>query len=557
MKEVEQKCFAGPFENIPYKNFVQSPIGLVPKAGGKTRLIFHLSYHFGQYQSVNAYTPKTKCTVRYQDLDHAIQESLRLLEGIITGKTGTIWYGKTDVQSAFRLLPLGPWTFWLLIMKAKDPKSGKTYYFVDKCLPFGHSISCALFQEFSDALAHMAKYLIRKNLGIKAPALTNYLDDFLFAALMKQICDQMLQQFLAMCEALRVPISEDKTVYADTRMVFLGILLDGKLLILEEKWIKAVNLLQSFTCRQKAMVKEIQSLAGLLNFLNKAIVPGRVLTRRMYAKYSEIVDYHGNRILGSHLKPHHHIKLDQEFKLDCSVWLQFSLKMENNPTALCRPFIDLNRTLSANTLDFYTDAAKGVFLGMGGVFGSKWFFAKWEQNYIQQFDPSIEYLELLALCTAVFCWIEQLENKRIILFCDNQSVITMVNNTTAKCKNCMILLRMLVVKSLEWNTRIFCKWVRGAENSRADFLSCQKLTQFFNYARTHGIRIESTPTSLPKELWPASNIWVKWFTSKVIFLLRREQTTEENINFIKIFNQLFNINKWNGINHWNVAVTKI
>ena len=49
MKEVKLNRYAGPysFEDLPVKqNFIQSPIGLVPKAGGKTRLIFHLSYDF-------------------------------------------------------------------------------------------------------------------------------------------------------------------------------------------------------------------------------------------------------------------------------------------------------------------------------------------------------------------------------------------------------------------------------------------------------------------------------------------------------------------------------
>ena len=39
MKEVKLGRFAGPFDKIPYKYFIQSPIGLVPKDGGKaTRL---------------------------------------------------------------------------------------------------------------------------------------------------------------------------------------------------------------------------------------------------------------------------------------------------------------------------------------------------------------------------------------------------------------------------------------------------------------------------------------------------------------------------------------
>ena len=33
MKEVKLGRMAGPYKRIPFKNFVQSPIGLVPKAG--------------------------------------------------------------------------------------------------------------------------------------------------------------------------------------------------------------------------------------------------------------------------------------------------------------------------------------------------------------------------------------------------------------------------------------------------------------------------------------------------------------------------------------------
>ena len=43
MVEVKAKRYAGPFKKIPYKNYIQSPVGLVPKdKGKKTRLIFHL-----------------------------------------------------------------------------------------------------------------------------------------------------------------------------------------------------------------------------------------------------------------------------------------------------------------------------------------------------------------------------------------------------------------------------------------------------------------------------------------------------------------------------------
>ena len=153
MKEVSLNRYAGPFRQIPFKNFVQSPIGLVPKAGNQTRLIFHLSYDFKEsgHKSVNHYTPKHKCSVKYRDLDYAVQGCLRLLKLLKNrkdSKDNRIWFGKMDLKSAFRVLCLKPGVYWLLIMVAYHPVMGEKRYFVDKCLPFGHCMSCALFQRF-------------------------------------------------------------------------------------------------------------------------------------------------------------------------------------------------------------------------------------------------------------------------------------------------------------------------------------------------------------------------------------------------------------------------
>ena len=68
MKEVKEKRYAGPFKEIPFEHFIQSPIGLVPKDGGRdTRLIFHLSYprvgNNSRSSSVNANTPIEICKV--------------------------------------------------------------------------------------------------------------------------------------------------------------------------------------------------------------------------------------------------------------------------------------------------------------------------------------------------------------------------------------------------------------------------------------------------------------------------------------------------------------
>ena len=121
-------------------------------------------------------------------------------------------------------------------------------------------------------------------------------------------------------------------------------------------------------------------------------------------------------------------------------------------------------------------------------------------------EYSIEYLELLAICMGIFCWSEELRNWRIITFCDNQSVVVMVNQTISSCKNCMILIRKLVLRCLEFNIRVFCKWIKGAQNYRSDFLSRMKLQEFWSFVCKHAIATDAEPTRLNKDLWPASKL---------------------------------------------------
>ena len=111
MKEVKQNRYAEPFSKIPLNKYVLSPIGLVPKDGGKDmRLIFHLSYDFlkSGNKSVNYYMSKEVSSVKYKDLDHTIQQSLQLLRNIQfdieDDENMYIWYGNSDIKSAFHLV---------------------------------------------------------------------------------------------------------------------------------------------------------------------------------------------------------------------------------------------------------------------------------------------------------------------------------------------------------------------------------------------------------------------------------------------------------------------
>ena len=460
MHEVQLGRYAGPFEKPPFDNFIQSPIGLVPKAGNKTRLIFHLSYDFkrngedsqnsesskyyrstrkatsSEPNSLNHHTPEEFCTVRYKDLDEAIRICFKLRAA---GYTGPIYFGKTDLSSAFRQLPLRVKDFKWLLMKAKNPATGKWYFFVDKCLPFRSSISCALFQHFSDALCHIAQ--------VKSGQLNriiNYLDDFLFIAIALAIFNGMLDTFLNICKEIEYPVALEKTEWANTWVIFLGMLMEGQhhcLIVPEEKKRKGLNVINNFIDARKTTVKNLQVLTGILNFLCKAVVPGRAFLRRMYAKIDT-----------KRLKPHHHVSLDVEFRADAHIWKLF---LENaNNTSIRRPFLDLNMEKTSIQLDFYSDASKAENLGFGGVFAKDYIWGQWEPGFIRKYDPSITYLELYALTVAILSWSDRIRNVRVIIFCDNQAVVNIVNSLSSKCANCMHLIRILTLDCLKANRRI-------------------------------------------------------------------------------------------------------
>ena len=114
--------------------------------------------------------------------------------------------------------------------------------------------------------------------------------------------------------------------------------------ILEEKRPQAVNSLELFLSKRKATIKEMEKLAGYLNFLRRAIYPGRAFTRRMYAKFKTTVE-------NKELKSYHHVKLDEGFKKYCSTWLSFLKESEINPS-VCRPWVDWDIDNNSIILDF-------------------------------------------------------------------------------------------------------------------------------------------------------------------------------------------------------------
>lgn len=456
-KEVSLGRIAGPFNFLPFSNLQCSPIGIVPKKEiNEFRLIHHLSYPDGA--SINDFIPDELCSVSYTTVDDAIKQIKKL------GKSCLL--AKTDIASAFRILPVHPDDHELLGIQF----NGDFYY--DKCLPMGCSISCSIFETFSTAL----QWIACTKFGV--PTMLHILDDFLFLGPPdSSICKLALHQFMSMCDVLGVPIKGEKTEGPSTTLIFLGIELDTvnmEARLPEEKIVKIQNALHSAKRRKKMTLRELQSLIGLLNFACCVVVPGRAFLRRLIALTRGVS------------KPHFRIRMNSQARLDLNAWCEFIDNFNGKSM-----FIN-DDWQNSHKLNLYTDAA-GKF-GYGAVFGTKWFYGTWEDLSLQQ-DYNITFKELFPIVIAVETWGQALANQSILFHSDNIAVVEIINKISSKDTSVMCLVRRLVLACLRHNILFQAEHIPGKINTLPDLLSRLQVQKFLGLAPY----MDRFPTTVPKQ----------------------------------------------------------
>ena len=284
----------------------------------------------------------------------------------------------------------------------------------------------------------------------------------------------------------------EKTFWGTTTLMFLGFILDTVhecVCVPADKVDRAVKQIQRILEGKKTTVHALEKLCGYLNFLCRCIVPGCAFTRRIYSYFS------------SGMKPYHHIRINQEIRYDLQMWLTFL----NTPSVYCRPFIDYTITITTTELKWETDASGKI--GFGGICGSEWMQCKWSLALLAK-DPSIEYLELFTVVVSVTLWGNRFANLCICMFCDNQRVVQMINNSTSSCKNCMVLIRKLTLMSMERNLRVFAKFIKTKDNCFAVSLSHFQMQRFWRLTREHHMYMSQEPTSIPSDFLPVERLWV-------------------------------------------------
>ena len=187
------------------------------------------------------------------------------------------------------------------------------------------------------------------------------------------------------------------------------------------------------------------------------------------------------------------------------MWLTFL----NSKGIFNRSFFDFDSRRIFTPVEFYTDASRNERLGCGGICFDEWFILQWNEDFIRKNQPSIAFLELYALTAGLLIWLKKFENQKIIVYCDNQSVVNMINKNVSSCQNCMVLIRMVVFHMMLYNVKVQVQYVRSKDNTYADLLSRLKYDTFRQQSRKNQRYFKGKPEKLPEILWPMDKLWIK------------------------------------------------
>ena len=238
---------------------------------------------------------------------------------------------------------------------------------------------------------------------------------------------------------------------------------------------KAVDMIKHMLSSQKTTVKQVQSVAGLLNYCTKIVPSGRAFLRRLYD------------LTSSAQQPFHHIRVTAAVKADLRVWLSFLTQFN------CRAIIVREVWLEENVLHCFTDSSKR---GYGGFYGSQWFNGHFPDSWAK---VNIAIKEFVAAYLAWKLWFQHLNNVWVEFHIDNESVVYNMLNQTSHLDEIMVMLREIVLFSMYNNVQFKATYIRSKLNWVAD-----KLSRFqVDLARTRAPYLNRDPCPVPAE-------WLPW-----------------------------------------------
>ena len=238
---------------------------------------------------------KDPFTVQYMKVHDIIDRIMSLGRGTLLAKF--------EVESAYCIIPIHPNDRYLFGMLWQGN------YFVDMALPFGLCSTPYIFFSVAD----LVEWVLKKQYDVSF--LLHYLDDFhTLGPPNSQTCQKNLDTCIQQFKDWGIPLHPDKLEGPSTLLTVLGIELDSLLLqacLLQEKFDRIHTLPFSWSLQRHCTRKELESLIDNLQHACKVVPSGRTFLRCKI------------NLLSAFCRDEHPIRLNTEFHLDLSWWLEF------------------------------------------------------------------------------------------------------------------------------------------------------------------------------------------------------------------------------------------
>lgn len=248
-------------------------------------------------------------------------------------------------------------------------------YFYDTRLPLGAKSSPEIFHRLTQPVRRM---MARRDFQ----AVVVYLDDFLVIGRTQEECQLAFSTLLQLLQDLGFQISWHKVTGPTQKLVFLGVELDTLRCEMVLPWGKLDDLhktVSSFLTRRRATKRQLQSLAGKLNWACRVVYGGcrflRCILDCMNSLHSSTAKH----------------RLSTNFLADIKWWHSFLCHFNG----WC-PFLS-----EQPTTDVQTDACQ---LAAGAYFRGDWFYHNFVLDTPEFAALHINHKEVLAQIFSAFCW---------------------------------------------------------------------------------------------------------------------------------------------------------
>ena len=452
-KEVDTRAVLGPFVKSPFKVTFFLPLNSVPKKESTTRrLILDLSYPEGN--SINDGVHKDvylgeESKLSLPSVDNLVEKIVEL------GRNCKIF--KIDLSRAYHQIYGDPFSYNKLAYMFED----KIY--ADCTLSMGSRSSARCCQRVSSVVVFI--------FGKRGHFAINFLDD-IGGAETAEKAEEAFKQLRQILIDMGLQEAYEKSVAPCTVMVFLGIQVNTEELTLKIpdcKWNELQLLLQSWDQKVTACLKDVQRLAGLLNFACKCVKSGRIYLSRILNFLRSLPKF-GYRTI------------PQPVREDIRWWKEFAQEFNGVSLIVNKDWSKPDHVVSSDS----------CLVGGGGFAQGKFFKVEYSKIFNQQ-KMDINQLECAMLTISLRLWGKCFARERIQMWCDNRVTVEAVQSGVSRNRVIQKCLREIHKLQALYSFELRVSHLEGVNNRISDALSrwClhEKYKQIFE-KETEGFHLQ-------------------------------------------------------------------